>query len=770
MAYNPLFEQAMYFKTSARQRRGRIDLLAKDVAKELNTYANFGIFKTYNDVDSPTWLKENDDKGENEPKSTTKGGGKKTVTTTITTTNSKVVNGRQIEPYQDDPSAPANGTNKPGTPGVRSLFNRYSAVVTGDDSEDGGQWSQQPMWKAVRQKVRNASSFRAGQNVPLLDTPENRKKIRELSGCSVRELVNASAAGLLGRQTYSYADFMFCKYLGRVSNNYLITLRRFPTPVTDTITPIGRGKVRKRGSRADTFFSEGTMVTWLGVSGNDMKNILKYNYHMAFEEKQAQWEDVTKEGGDSGMLNGLEAMFNPTARKLYNGGTTVPALDNFMGSLFGTGGGAYSQRTGHEDKNKVYGPIDRVKKAYARSESGLDWDHKFTLVFEYELKAYNGINPRQAMLDLIASILATTYTTGGFWPGGYRGGGVRQSSAFTNLNIFKCRGGFTDFMDAFSKDIRNGAQAFMSKLKNDYGGSLIEMAKAALNAIGGMLMGGMLNKLGRPARYFANSLISDAPVGLWHITIGNPYHPIMSMGNMILKDTQIEHYGPLGLDDFPTGLRVTCQFDRGKPRDQLATEQLYMAGNDRIFHSMSSKIADMYKVAKEYKSNPAGPKTVSSVAITDEPADVETVLTETTTIVTKTKKMVPEGDASGSGENKDTEKKTEGQKETEKKAEEAKEAKTEPELPRQLTVNEVSVLGIMRHYFGDGDPITMVTSSEEQAEGAFKKAPVEMPAKTNDGNANAQQGQGDQTPADGDSAKKTDQKSTGTSQKSGTTK
>ena len=75
------------------------------------------------------------------------------------------------------------------------------------------------------------------------------------------------------------------------------------------------------------------------------------------------------------------------------------------------------------------------------------------------------------------------------------------------------------------------------------------------------------------------------------------------MGNMIIKSTTIEHYGPLGLDDFPTGLKVTVELDRGKPRDIRDIEKLYMHGNDRVFSSMGPKVFDMYKHAKEYKGS-----------------------------------------------------------------------------------------------------------------------------------------------------------------------
>ena len=83
---NSIFGRAMYSGAQSRQRRGRVDLLSQDVAKELNTYRNFGIFHTYNDIYADHWDKE---------------------------------------------SGELSGSTKIGTPGVRSIFNKLSAVVTG---------------------------------------------------------------------------------------------------------------------------------------------------------------------------------------------------------------------------------------------------------------------------------------------------------------------------------------------------------------------------------------------------------------------------------------------------------------------------------------------------------------------------------------------------------------------------------------------------------------------------------------------------------------
>ena len=482
---------------------------------------------------------------------------------------------------------------------------------------------------------------------------------------------------------------------------------------------------------------------------------------MAWEEKTANWEDIERQGGDQGILNGLEAMFNPASRKAYNGGHSIAALDNMMPKFFNVGDQSpypnpYDGGQQQKDKNKVYGPIDRVKKAYARGSGGLDWDQEFNLVFEYELKAYNGINPRQAMLDLLASILSVTYTTGGFWKGGYKGGGARQSSMFSNMNIFKCNGTFTDFMDALGKDIHNGTEAWAKKVKSS--GGLIETAKEILNMVGGMLIGGLLNKLGRPARYFAPSLISDAPVGLWHITMGNPHHPIMVMGNMILTNTEIEHSGPLGLDDFPTNLKVTMQFKRGKPRDQYGIENLYMGGEDRIYTSMDKKLADMYRAAQQYKdTNTTGPASMDKVVDPELP-DIDSFTPEDLAAY-NTAELRPGNEeptpTAGGGEQTptkkaratDSEQNTAAQlqsgqvvnatagadpnHERDGRAELARQQKDKMASIQRTMQSHAELANMWMYYFGMSDAQTAIVSARESDKGAFDPAKPEEKPKDN---------------------------------------
>lgn len=542
----------------SKMRINREYLLSKDTAMELNTYLSFKPFKTFNDL----YGSEYDSSG------------------------NEILDDKKI-----------------GTPGVRSLFNKSGAVIIGDGGAEGWAWDASDTTKNDI-VLRRASDWRISNNVPLMDNRETRKAIREESKCTVKDLVKASQEGILGRNTYAFSDFMYCKYLGRVSNNHLITLRRFPYPVDDFISSVGVGKDRKnKNYSTQNADSIGCLVTWMGTPGNDMSSILKYSVAMPFKEQKAQIQDsrIDSDSG-GGPANAIANAFDPTYRAQYQAGSAGASVNQYMGKFFNVGDAPYpaSEYNSHRDSMKAYGPVDTIKTTYMRSEEGLSFDQNITITFDYELRAYNGINGRQAMLDLLANVLNVTYSTGTFWGGGFRGGGAHQNNVFTNLKIFKTRGGFTNFVDAFAEDYSTLSKKAGDAIESN--GGILQTLKKLANTLGGMLMSGFLNRMGRPHKQLVNSILSPAPIGFWHLTIGNPHHPIMSIGNLILKNTEIEHYGPLGLDDFPTGLRVTCQLQRGKSRDIRDIEKLYMHGNDRIYTSMGPKIFDMYQNSREYKS------------------------------------------------------------------------------------------------------------------------------------------------------------------------
>ena len=117
-----------------------------------------------------------------------------------------------------------------------------------------------------------------------------------------------------------------------------------------------------------------------------------------------------------------------------------------------------------------------------------------------------------------------------------------------------------------------------------------------IDAVTGILQ----NHLGRPAIYQFNSILDGDLTGLWHLTVGNPLNPIMSIGNLIMTKAEVQHYGPLGIDDFPTGLKVTVSLKHAQPRDSARIEHMYTKGLGTIYQSLNAikDINQVYSIGK----------------------------------------------------------------------------------------------------------------------------------------------------------------------------
>jgi hypothetical protein len=461
---------------------------------------------------------------------------------------------------------------------TKSLFNNFNAIFTNP-------------------------AYREDVNMPLLDNPVAREKQRKIGKCSIKDLVEASAKGDMGRAVYNYSDFAYCKFLGKMPNNYLITLRRFPSPCGDKIDVrnyMGTVDKSMQGHAPDI----GRLVTWMGTPGNDLENILKYSYGMQWEDKTAEIEDVDMKGEENksplaGLFNLGSSNYASNVQKGTQGGNFFGK--KYMDKMLG-GNNAntppYSKADWERmyDTTKVYGPVDVIDTTKKRKR-GLKFEQKFSLIFDYELRSYYGVNGKAAMIDLLGNILATTYTHGSFWGGERRFIGSSQDNIYANLPLFKYGDSgefsFGGAWKAFTDSLSQGVQFFQDQ------GGLSNILKNGAQ----MLFGGLLNTLGRPQRQTMASLLSPAPVGCWHLTIGNPRSPIIEVGNLVCTNAEIMHYGPLGLDDFPTGISVRVELEHGKPRDIMGIEQMYNRGDTRVYTPMGEKVMDMYKNASKIKTS-----------------------------------------------------------------------------------------------------------------------------------------------------------------------
>ena len=127
-----------------------------------------------------------------------------------------------------------------------------------------------------------------------------------------------------------------------------------------------------------------------------------------------------------------------------------------------------------------------------------------------------------------------------------------------------------------------------SVLSDPMGAANDILQKIKDKGFGSAIKGSIMNKLGRPAVYAFDSLLQGDAVGLWHLTIGNPLNPIASMGNLIIDNCEISHSGPLGIDDFPTELKVVITLKHATPRDSVDIQRMYTKGRSAIYSKISN--------------------------------------------------------------------------------------------------------------------------------------------------------------------------------------
>lgn len=484
------------------------------------------------------------------------------------------------------------------------------------------------------------------QNVPLLDgtsgpngnSNTNLDEIENLSNCSINELVRLSSMSqsILGQARYKYTDFMYCKDLGKVSNNHMITLRKFATPVGDNIF---REAVGSKDDPTSQMGDIGRMITWFDTDDNKLSDIMSYEYEATWKELNSKIDQQSSQEDDEGrgpvgkLINNLSPSYNAQVEKGTASGGWISQIMQSLG--LGSTSAIYANNDvalgRNYDKNKVYEPKNTIQDTHIY-EGKLKFKHEFTLTFSYKLRAYDNINPKSAFLDLIGNILMVTYKRGTFWGGRNEILGAKPNRAgwnkYNNImeglssaggslwtNIFHLEGAdnpsILGALSQFANDIGKAVgvdfkkvleqtQGFLSDVVNDPAGAGKKIVEAAAGGIkkaaqfakdsnlGGALMGSMMNKLGRPSLYAFDSLLNGNYVGLWHVTIGNPKNPIATFGNLILTNAKITHSGPLGLDDFPTDLKVTVTLKHAMSRDSVGIERMYTKGRNGIYLSLAS--------------------------------------------------------------------------------------------------------------------------------------------------------------------------------------
>lgn len=413
---------------------------------------------------------------------------------------------------------------------------------------------------------------------------------------SISQLVNDP--NLQKKTPYSYTDFLYCKYVGEITNNHLITLRRYPAPTFDNLAVPARKKdsnnqtsgnanVAASGNSSsdveqqEEFYPMAQAVTWLGeATGNKLSELMSFTVGMNWKLFESEVNTV------SGNEQGSEDTPAPGVAKLLG------VLTGQVNTPFATQNSQYDPYNGGPYAHRVYGPVNVINKAYKR-DRGLEHKHSMTVNFEYQLKSIGNINPKAAMLDLMSNLLALTYNNAAFWGGANRYFPQKPTYPFLGgkdgMNAWY-RGDPVGFAKSVGKQFSSASTGIMDIL-----GKLAENPIETLKGIaaGAAKLGAVEMGKGRaPNILVIKALLTGEPIGEWHMVVGNPYKPIAMIGNLICTEAKFQFNDTLGADDFPTELKMTVSLEHGRPRDAGDLQSMFNNGQGRIYYPYSSDLAN----------------------------------------------------------------------------------------------------------------------------------------------------------------------------------
>lgn len=416
-----------------------------------------------------------------------------------------------------------------------------------EEREDGSEIDAKAI-EGVKSVLNDYHLFRYNQgNYPIFekDQPDYAQLYKNIT---VDELVSKPR----GASIYKSADFMYMKDLG-IPLNHLITLRRFPFATFDDIF-----------SSNQTEPDLARMLTFFDPSVNALNEITKFTYGVRWKPLTAEYDQASMHGTEDG--SGVEGFMK----------NILKFVDPKFGKEAAMGEGRLTLNPKF-DQNRVYGPVDSINETHIR-DIGIDFTFDITVKFEYSLKSINGMNSKMVMMDILSNVLACTYINAKFWGGARYWIGPRPTKFLKDIK-FMAPNDWEDFLSQGRVKMKE-----LFGKNNMTRESAIDMLKNVANNALNLNLGKFLDKAGRPGIVTMNSLLTGAPVGEWHLTIGNPMNPILTIGDLMLIESTIEFGGDeLGYDDFPEQLIVTCVLKPAKPRDIAGIESMYNSGQGRIY-------------------------------------------------------------------------------------------------------------------------------------------------------------------------------------------
>jgi hypothetical protein len=351
---------------------------------------------------------------------------------------------------------------------------------------------------------------------------------------------------------YKWGDFIFVDNYGKVPNNHLITLRRFPNPSNDNLLN-NLDNPNRDVSR---------LLSYIDGESNTMESVFSFSTGFNWKEFKSEIQTMNKSQTGWGGLNFLG----------YADTSGQFAADK----LKGKGAKEFDPYTSHQN-NYTWGPIDVIDKIITR-DKGIVFNQELSIKFKYAVRSYDGLSTKATFLDIMGNMFNMVTNKAPFWGGAVRfHGGGGYSGPLGDSKALKS-GDVSGFLDSMVKGIG-------SKLSKPFENGLMEGIKSLAGNAGAALLGGSLDKLKRPEMYSLHSLLSANPTGEWHLTVGNPFNPAMMFGNLVMDGASFGVEGPFTADDVPSYILLEIKLKHAMPRDKYGIQRMFNYGGTRFYGS-----------------------------------------------------------------------------------------------------------------------------------------------------------------------------------------
>ena len=374
------------------------------------------------------------------------------------------------------------------------------------------------------------------------------------------------------------ADFVYLKDLGVYPINRLVILRRYREGV---MVPVNLNDWPK-GTPPSQRTPISTVVGWF-KDGDDKIFDLSFGETWTTEKKMLHdllgeiltdgfgfksAKSVPVPGWSQGLLFGFLDAMNMTGKR---SGDDIDWDSRKKGTNF--------------DINETpIGNPDVLQEGATRDGQsfGLTSSLDIKLETAYEQKYINNIDPGIAMNDILDNLLRMGTSNIRYVLNG-NSEVVKSLLAATNTNTMDSWMNFiSTLVSAFVEAIKNIIGEFKKRISGDDDDDNsvdepLSVVTSSLEGIGDLIKGvagSILVSIMAKYKWALRgsvALMTGLPSTPWHVTVGNPYMPILSMNNIVASDIKVGYSNQLSFNDTPTNIDVsiTCKLGRNMGAQEL---------------------------------------------------------------------------------------------------------------------------------------------------------------------------------------------------------